>query len=156
MIAIASIVMAVLLAISELTCKHVRRVEQMRLKAALWVGLAQVGALIPSVSRSGSTPTGAMFLTLRREDAAQFLCLLGLPAITLAGLKKPLVVWHAQIPRDAWQHLLQGLAVGGASAFAAIWGLMKFREKFSTWTFVAYRGLVGLFLLIALSVGWLV
>jgi undecaprenyl-diphosphatase len=46
-IAVASIVMAVLLAISELTCKHVRRMEQMRLRDALWVGLAQVGALIP-------------------------------------------------------------------------------------------------------------
>ena len=155
-IAIASIVMAVLLAISELTCKHVRRVEQMRLRDALWVGLAQVGALIPGVSRSGSTLTGAMFLNFRREDAAQFSFLLGLPAIALAGLKELLVLWHAHIPLDAWQHLLLGLVVGSASAFAAIWGLMKFLEKFSTWIFVAYRGLLGVFLLTALSVGWLV
>ena len=155
-IAIASIVMAVLLAISELTCKHVRRVEDMRMRDALWVGLAQVGALIPGVSRSGSTLTGAMFLNFRREDAAQFSFLLGLPAIALAGLKELLVLWHAHIPLDAWQHLLLGLVVGSASAFAAIWGLMKFLEKFSTWIFVAYRGLLGLFLLFALSAGWLV
>lgn len=155
-IAIASIVMAVLLAISELTCKHVRRMEQMRLSDALWVGLAQVGALIPGVSRSGSTLTGAMFLNFRREDAAQLSFLLGLPAIALAGLKELLILWHANIPLDAWQHLLLGLMVGSASAFAAIWGLMKFLEKFSSWIFVAYRGLLGIFLLFALSTGWLV
>jgi undecaprenyl-diphosphatase len=151
-IAVVSIGMAVLLAISELTCKHVRRVEHMRLRDALWVGFAQVGALIPGVSRSGSTLTGAMFLNFRREDAAQFSFLLGLPAIALAGLKELLVLWHAHIPLDAWQHLLLGLIVGSASAFAAIWGLMKFLEKFSTWVFVAYRGLLGIFLLFALSV----
>jgi undecaprenyl-diphosphatase len=83
-IAIASIAMAVLLAISELTCKHRRRMEEMRLSDALWVGLAQVGALVPGVSRSGSTLTGALFLNFRREDAAQFSFLLGLPAIALA------------------------------------------------------------------------
>lgn len=155
-IAIASIVMALLLAVSEITCKYVRRVEHMRLQDALWVGLAQVGALIPGVSRSGATLTGAMFLNFRREDAAQFSFLLGLPAIALAGLKELLVLWHAHIPVEAWQHLLLGLVVGSASAFAAIWGLMKFLEKFSTWIFVAYRGLLGIFLLFALSAGWLV
>ena len=155
-IATASIVMAALLAVSEMTCKHVRRVEDMRLRDALWVGLAQVGALIPGVSRSGSTLTGALFLNFRREDAAQFSFLLGLPAIALAGLKEMLVLWHAHIPLDAWLHLFVGLVVGSASAFVAIWGLMKFLEKFSTWLFVAYRGLLGIFLLIALNAGWLV
>ena len=49
------------------------------------VGLAQVGALIPGVSRSGSTLTAAMFLDLERDEAARFSFLLGLPAIFLAG-----------------------------------------------------------------------
>jgi undecaprenyl-diphosphatase len=154
-IAIASIVMAVLLAISELTCKHRRRIEDLRLRDALWVGLAQVGALVPGVSRSGSTLTGALFLNFRREDAAQFSFLLGLPAIGLAGLKELLVLWQAHIPFEVWQHLLLGLLVGSASAFAAIWGLMRFLERFSTWIFVAYRGLLGVFLLISLGAGWL-
>ena len=155
-IAIMSIVMAILLAISELTCKPVRRLEAMRLRDALWVGFAQVGALIPGVSRSGSTLTGALFLNFRREDAAQFSFLLGLPAIALAGVKEFWVLWHAGISIEAWQHLLLGLVVGSASAFVAIWGLMKFLEKFSTWIFVAYRGILGMFLLFALNAGWLV
>lgn len=154
-IAASSIVMAGLLALSELRCTHVRRVEDMRLRDALWVGLAQVGALIPGVSRSGSTLTGALFLNFRREDAAQFSFLLGLPAIALAGLKELLVLWHAHLPLDAWLHLLLGLTVGSASAFVAIWGLMKFLEKFSTWVFVGYRASMGVLLLIAVWAGWL-
>ena len=54
-IAASSIVMAALLAVSELRCTHVRQIDDMRLRDALWVGFAQVGALIPGVSRSGST-----------------------------------------------------------------------------------------------------
>lgn len=151
----ASIVMAALLAVSELRCTHVRRMDDMRLRDAFWVGLAQAGALIPGVSRSGGTLTGALFLNFRREDAARFSFLLGLPAIALAGLKEIWVLWHAHIPTEAWQHLFVGFLVGSASAFFAIWGLMKFLEKFSTWLFVAYRALLGVFLLIALQAGWL-
>lgn len=154
-IALACIVMAALLAISERSCTHVRRVEQMRLRDALLVGLAQVGALVPGVSRSGSTLTGALFLNFRREDAARFSFLLGLPAIALAGLKELWVLLHAHIPLEAWQHLAVGLLVGSIAAFAAIWALMRFLEKFSTWLFVAYRALLGLFLLWALNAGWL-
>ena len=147
--------MAALLAISEWKCSHARPLEQMRLRDALLVGLAQVGALIPGVSRSGATLTGALFLNFKREDAARFSFLLGLPAIALAGLKEVWVLWHAQIPLEAWQHLLLGLVVGSVSAFVAIWALMKFLEKFSTWLFVAYRALLGCFLLLALNQGWL-
>jgi undecaprenyl-diphosphatase len=51
--------------------------------------------------------------------------------------------------------LLFGLAVASVSAFAAIWGLMKFLERFSTWPFIIYRAVLGVFLLFAVSRGWL-
>ena len=60
----------------------------MRLRDALIVGIAQIGALIPGVSRSGSTLTAALFLNFKREEAARFSFLLGLPAIALAGLSR--------------------------------------------------------------------
>jgi undecaprenyl-diphosphatase len=41
------------------------------------------------------------------------------------------------------------------SAFFAIWGLMKFLERFSTWPFVIYRALLGVFLIVAVSTGLL-
>jgi len=45
--------------------------------------------------------------------------------------------------------------VGSVAAFAAIWGLMRFLENFSTWVFVLYRAALGLALLVALGNGWL-
>ncbi|MDN3237903.1 undecaprenyl-diphosphate phosphatase [Pseudomonas sp. WAC2] len=145
--------MAALLAIAELTCKHKRDMSEIRLRDALIVGIAQIGALIPGVSRSGSTLTAAMFLNLKREEAARFSFLLGLPAIALAGLKELVVLWHASIPAEAWSLLLVGILVASLSAFAAIWGLMRFLERFSTWIFIVYRALLGIFLLVGVHNG---
>ncbi|NWB88326.1 undecaprenyl-diphosphate phosphatase [Pseudomonas gingeri] len=154
-IGISCLVMAVLMAVSEFSARHQRVVGQMRLRDALIVGIAQVGALIPGVSRSGSTLTAALFLNFKREEAARFSFLLGLPAIALAGLKELLTLHHAQIPAEAWSHLLFGLVVASVSAFCAIWGLMRFLERFSTWPFVIYRAALGIFLLVGVSTGFL-
>ncbi|MGV8919035.1 MAG: undecaprenyl-diphosphatase UppP [Pseudomonas sp.] len=154
-IGVSCLVMAGLMAVSEFTCRHRRTVEQMRLRDALIVGIAQVGALIPGVSRSGSTLTAALFLNFKREEAARFSFLLGLPAIALAGLKELWVLYRAQIPAEAWSHLFFGIVVASVSAFFAIWGLMRFLERFSTWPFVIYRAALGIFLLVAVSSGFL-
>ncbi|AMO98734.1 undecaprenyl-diphosphatase UppP [Collimonas arenae] len=151
----ACIAMGVLLALAEVSCKHRRTVGEMRLRDALIVGLAQVGALIPGVSRSGSTLTAALFLNFKREEAARFSFLLGLPAIALAGLKELLVLFHLHMPLETWMLLIFGLVVASISAFAAIWGLMKFLEKFSTWPFIVYRIALGIFLLVAVNNGFL-
>ncbi len=155
-IGVSSIAMAALLAGAEIACRHRRTMDEMRLRDALIVGIAQIGALIPGVSRSGSTLTAALFLNLKREEAARFSFLLGLPAIALAGLKELWVLFHAHIPSDAWMLLIFGLVVASLSAFCAIWGLMKFLERFSTWPFVVYRAALGIFLIVAVSTGWLV
>lgn len=147
--------MALLLALAEVAGRQRRTVEQMRLRDALLVGIAQVGALIPGVSRSGSTLTAALLLNFKREEAARFSFLLGLPAIALAGLKELAVLLHASLPGHAWSLLLFGLVVASLSAFCAIWGLMKFLERFSTWPFIVYRALLGIVLLVGVSQGLL-
>ncbi|WP_439864991.1 undecaprenyl-diphosphate phosphatase [Pseudomonas antarctica] len=154
-IGISCVVMAVLLAVAEVRARHTREVGEMRLRDALIVGVAQIGALIPGVSRSGSTLTAALFLNFKREEAARFSFLLGLPAIALAGLKELWALLHADMPVHAWPHLIFGLVVASISAFFAIWGLMKFLERFSTWPFVIYRALLGIFLIVAVSTGLL-
>jgi undecaprenyl-diphosphatase len=120
----------------------------MRLRDAFIVGLAQVGALIPGVSRSGSTLTAALSLDLKREEAARFSFLLGLPAIALAGLKELWTLHQAGLSPQGWLILIFGLLVASISAFLAIWGLMRFLEHFSTWPFVVYRFLFGILLLV--------
>lgn len=149
------VVLAVLLGVAERMAKHRRTVEEMRLRDALIVGVAQVGALIPGISRSGSTLTAALFRGLKREEAARFSFLIGIPAIALAGLHEIWVLHKAHIPSEAWHVLIFGLVIASLSAFAAIWGLMRFLERFSTWPFVFYRAAIGILLLVGATVGWL-
>ncbi|ELX08345.1 undecaprenyl-diphosphatase UppP [Janthinobacterium sp. HH01] len=152
-IGVSSVAMAVLLAIAEVVCRHRRNFDQLRLRDALIVGVAQIGALIPGISRSGSTLTAALFLNFRREEAARLSFLLGLPAIALAGLKELWVLYHAHIPVEAWALLGFGLLVASISAFVAIWGLMRFLERFSAWPFVIYRAALGIFLIVSVQAG---
>jgi undecaprenyl-diphosphatase len=154
-IGVACIVMAVLLALAEKFCSHRRTLDNVSLKDAMLVGLAQVGALIPGVSRSGSTLTAAMFLDLERDQAARFSFLLGLPAIFLAGAKELFELYKADLPAEGWMILAVGLVVASISAFVAIWSLMRILEKFSAWPFVVYRFLLGVFLLVGVALGWL-
>ena len=147
--------MAALLAIAELYCNHKRSLDHVTLTDALIVGFAQVGALIPGVSRSGSTLTAALFLDLKREEAARFSFLLGLPAITLAGLKELWELHKAHLDAQGWSMLAVGLIVASLSAFVAIWGLLRILERFSAWPFVAYRAFIGFVLLIGFYTGFL-
>jgi undecaprenyl-diphosphatase len=152
----SSLFMAVLLAIAEMRARHVRTIDDVNLLDAMIVGCAQVGALIPGVSRSGSTLTAALFLGMKRDEAARFSFLLGVPAIALAGLKEFYELWKAHLDGHGWSILAIGLVTGSISAFIAIWGLMRFLERFSAWPFVIYRALMGISLITAFSVGWLV
>ena len=142
-IGVACIVMAVLLALAEIMARHTRHLGDVTWRDAAIVGLAQVGALIPGVSRSGSTLTAALFLGLEREEAARFSFLLGLPAIALAGLYELYKLYRAHLDAHGWSVLAVGLVVGSISAFAAIWGLMRVLERFSAWPFAIYRAFIG-------------
>ncbi|MFM8277917.1 MAG: undecaprenyl-diphosphate phosphatase, partial [Cyanobium sp.] len=85
-IGIVSIVMALVLGLAELLGRRRRRLEEVLPRDGVLVGLAQCLALVPGVSRSGSTLTASLFDGWRRADAARSSFLLGIPAITLAGL----------------------------------------------------------------------
>jgi len=152
-IGVACIVMGALLAYAERAARHTRTIDHVTLKDAMIVGFAQIGALIPGVSRSGSTLTAALFLGLRRDEAARFSFLLGIPAIALAGLAELFELRKASLGLHGWSILVFGLVVASISAFAAIWGLMRVLERFSAWPFVVYRFLLGIFLVISVVLG---
>lgn len=154
-IGVACVVMGALLAYAEKAARHVRTIDDVTLKDAMIVGLAQVGALIPGVSRSGSTLTAALFLDLKREEAARFSFLLGIPAIALAGLVELFALRKAGLGVHGWSVLLFGLVVASISAFVAIWTLMRVLERFSAWPFVIYRLLLGIVLIVSVVSGLL-
>jgi len=151
----ACIVMAALLGLAELAARHQRSFDRVSLVDCLVVGIAQVGALIPGVSRSGSTLTAALFLGFKRDEAARFSFLLGLPAIALAGFKELHELRHAGLDAHGWAVLCVGLIVASLSALVAIWGLLRILERYSAWPFAVYRALIGVVLLIGLATGWL-
>jgi undecaprenyl-diphosphatase len=154
-IGISCIVMGVLLALAQLYCNHKRTIDKANMLDFIIVGLAQVGALIPGVSRSGSTLTAAMFRDFDPDEAARFSFLIGLPAIFAAGVKELFELHHAHIGFEGWSVLIVGLVVASLSAFVAIWGLMRLLENFSSWPFVIYRILLGILLLVGFEAGWL-
>jgi undecaprenyl-diphosphatase len=147
--------MALLLALAELSARHRRTVAEASLRDALLVGMAQVGALIPGVSRSGSTLTAALALGFERDEAARFSFLLGLPAIALAGAKEIWELHRAHLDAHGWSVLALGLLVASLSAFVAIWSLMRILERYTAWPFVLYRAALGAGLLVAVAKGWL-
>lgn len=152
-VGVACIVMAALLACAEMFARHARTLAQVKPFDAMIVGVAQVGALIPGVSRSGSTLTAALWLGLKRDEAARFSFLLGLPAIALAGLKELWELHHAHLSAHGWGVLFVGLAVASVSAYFAIWALMKILEQVSAWPFVAYRAALGVLILVLVASG---
>lgn len=153
-VAIVSIVMGLLLGLAEELCKHSRGFEELGIKDGILVGLAEALAVIPGVSRSGSTMTAGLFLGLDRATAARFSFLLGIPAITLAGLfeLKDLVTGVSGAELLA---LVAGLISAIVFSYVAIAWLIRFLQTQSTWVFVWYRVVFGSVLLVALSQGWI-
>ena len=151
----ASIVMSLLLGIAEKFARHRRTFGEVTLGDGLIVGLAQTFALIPGVSRSGATLTAGLFCGMERETAARFSFLLGLPAVTLAGLFELRVLFKAGLNSDGWITLLIGLTVASITAFLAIYGLLRYLERRSTWIFVWYRLLFGAGIVLAVLTGHL-
>jgi len=153
-IAIASIVMSSILALAEKLSNHKRDFNSLTRQDGILMGLAQALALIPGVSRSGSTITAGLFLNLERATAARFSFLLGIPAITLAGLVEFKDVLDQHIAGSDWIPLIVGVISAGVFSYLAIAWLLDFLKKQSTWIFVWYRLAFGLFLLFGVSQKW--
>ncbi|OLE34441.1 MAG: undecaprenyl-diphosphatase [Cyanobacteria bacterium 13_1_40CM_2_61_4] len=148
----ACVVMGVLLALAERYGQQDRagakRVwADLTIRDCIAVGLAQAFALVPGVSRSGSTLTAGLALSMERATAARFSFLLGLPAIVLAGLVELSSLRKAGLGAGGWGLLALGLAAGSASAYLALWGLVRYLKEHTTWIFVWYRIALGAFLI---------
>ena len=151
----ACVGLAFLLGVAEIRARHRRVIDDASFVDAMLVGIAQVGALIPGVSRSGSTLTAALALGFKRDEAARLSFLLGLPAIALAGVKEIWELHKVHLDGHGWLVLTLGLTVASVSAFFAIWLLMRVLEQFSTWPFVVYRFTLGVIILVGVAGGWL-
>jgi undecaprenyl-diphosphatase len=153
-IATMMILVAILLGIAELVGKRTRSMESLGIRDALAVGGAQVLALIPGSSRSGSTIMGGLFAGETRETAARFSFLLSIPAIAASGLLE-LKEAFEKLPSDTYVALAVATIVSGIVGYASIWFLLKFLRKHSTGIFIGYRLLIGGLIIFALLGGYL-
>ena len=152
-IATMMIVVAVLLGIAEFVGKRTRSMESLGIRDALAVGGAQVLALIPGSSRSGSTIMGGLFAGETRETAARFSFLLSIPAIAASGLLE-LKEAFVKLPSDTYVALAVATIVSGIVGYASIWFLLKFLRTHSTGIFIGYRLLLGALIIFALLGGY--
>lgn len=146
------IVVAVLLLIAERVGSKRRGMEDLSLKDALAVGFAQVLALIPGASRSGSTIMGGLFVGERRETAARFSFLLSIPAIAASGLLELKEALH-KLPQGSGAQLVVATLVACVVGYASIWFLLRFLRTHSTGVFIAYRVVVAALILVLLFAG---
>ena len=156
-IAIVSIVMALLLALSEYVGQQKRDFKDLTAKDGIIVGMAQALAIVPGVSRSGSTMTAGLFNNLERSTAARFSFLLGIPAILLSGLVElKELISPAEGTSFELLPLIGGLISSALFSYLAIAWLLEFLKRRSTWVFVWYRLAFGVFILAAVAAGWIV
>lgn len=157
-IAIMMVVMAAVLMLAERVGRHVVHLRQVQLPQAVGIGLAQALALIPGVSRSGSTITAGLFAGLTREAAARFSFLLATPVILGAGLKSLYDVLkdmntHPMSSADQLGYLI-GFVAAAVSGYLCIAFLIRYLQRNSTAPFIWYRFMLGLFLFALLLLGF--
>ncbi len=118
-----------------------RSIDQMTYLDALLIGLSQAFAVVPGVSRSGSTITMGRIVQLRREEAANFSFLMATPIIAGAGLMEGRHLLAKGIPHDLWI----GFAAAALFGLIAIAALIRFVRTRSYEAFVWYRIVFALF-----------
>jgi undecaprenyl-diphosphatase len=139
---------AVLMLVSEQFFAKEKTISSLTKKRMFFVGLMQSLALLPGMSRSGSTIAGALFMGLKKDEAARFSFLLGLPVIAGAGLLAIKDMFSDGLGADLnLMALALGFLLSFVSGYLAIDFLLKFLKKQSLTWFVVYRVLLALVLL---------
>lgn len=142
---------AVLLLICDLLRKRfdcLLTIPNMKWYHALFIGFIQGIAILPGISRSGSTITGATLCRMKKDDAAEFSFLLSIPAI-LGGavLELPNAFREGAASID-WLPVIVGVIVAGISGYFAVRFMIKLITKHSFRGFVIYTALLGIFVIL--------
>ncbi|MFH0828856.1 MAG: undecaprenyl-diphosphatase UppP [Candidatus Kerfeldbacteria bacterium] len=130
-----------------------RTISDMRWTTALGIGVAQVVALVPGVSRSGITIVSGMFAGLKREQAARFTFLLSIPVVAGAALLKLLDLKKTGVPSDEKTAMLVGIVTAALVGLVAIRFLLRFLANHKLNIFAYYRFAVAAIVAITLLLG---
>jgi len=125
-------------------------IEKITMKQTLWIGFAQVFALIPGTSRAGSTIIGALLVGLSRKASAEFSFLLAFP-VMCAVTGYDLLKHYNDFTQESLLNLGIGFVVSFVIAYITIKLFLAFLEKFTFVAFGVYRILFGILLLIVFN-----
>lgn len=154
-VVIACLLMAVglLMALAERVADQRRPIESISTRDGVMIGVAQALALFPGVSRSGSTITAGLFLGLRREAAARFSFLLGVPAVVGAAVFELRTLLDEGLAADERLVFAAGIVTSGIVGYVSIAFLLRFLVRHTTAIFVVYRVAFGLLVLSMVAAG---
>lgn len=154
LLAVMMILLAVALWLAERLARHVRTMKDIGVRDAVIIGLAQAFALVPGVSRSGSTITAGLALGLTRESAARFSFLLGTPIIAGSGAKAMLDVIQDGALLSSAGVFLAGFVAAAIVGYLCIRYLLRYLQTNSTLPFVYYRVIVGMLIVLLVLAGY--
>ena len=154
-IATAMLVFSGVIAAAEYFGRQTRHVEQLTWRDGVLVGIAQCLALVPGVSRSGSTISAGLFLGLDRELSARFGFLLGIPAVLASGLFSLPDAFHpvTEGMSATGPQLLVSVIIAFVVGFVAIAWLLRFVAHHVMYWFVGYRVVLALAVMALLATG---
>jgi undecaprenyl-diphosphatase len=151
LIGIALIVLGIVLEIAEKVGRKEREIDSLTLRDGVIIGCAQAAALVPGVSRSGSTISAGLFLGLERAAAARYSFLLSVPAVVLSGLFELKDVGNGggAGPLPTIIATIFAFIVG----YASIAWFLKYLTRHPVTVFVIYRVLLGVVVLALVAGG---
>jgi undecaprenyl-diphosphatase len=138
-IAILLALFGILLWVADRYGKESRILRTIKVPDAVIIGAAQAIALMPGTSRSGVTLTAGLFRDFKRADAARFSFLLGIPLVTVAGLKGLSDLIQSDPSGAEAGRIVAGMIASAVSGFLAIRFLLNYLQTKSTAVFVIYR-----------------
>ncbi len=135
---------ALLLVVAEYLGRRTRDLSDLNGLDALVIGLWQVLALLPGISRSGATMTGGMLRGFDRKPAARFSFLMSIPALLGAGVLALIDLFQAGIWMAELPMLLVGFVAAALSGYLCIRWLLGYLQRGRLYLFAGYCALVGL------------
>ncbi len=139
---------AILLSLAELLGHRTRSLDSMNWLDALIVGLFQVLAIFPGVSRSGTTISAGMIREFDRPSSARFAFLMSIPVLVAAGAYESLDVLKLPHLASFLPFVATGLIVAAVVGWFSIRWLLNYLNRHSLYLFAAYCGLLGLIVLL--------
>jgi undecaprenyl-diphosphatase len=147
-VAVSLIVTGFILWFSETLGRRVRGLNSITLKDALLIGFGQAVAILPAISRSGTTIGVGLVLGLERPAAARFSFLMSVPIILGAGLLKVLDAAQTGVPRDVVLLMFAGFIAAAITGYLCIAFLLNFLATRNLRTFAIYCWCVGAIVLL--------